>query len=101
MTLDETADALAALGNPTRLSIYHLLVRAGAPGMTVGRIQAELGVPGSTLSHHLKHLLAVDLVEQERDGTSLVCCAKFDRMDELLDFLTAECCTDFGLDRTG
>ena len=81
MTLDETADALNALGNPTRLSIFRLLVRAGEAGLSVGSVQAELAIPGSTLTHHLKHLLSVGLIHQERHGTTLLCRADFDQMN--------------------
>lgn len=101
MALTETADALAALGNPTRLAIYQLLVRAGQPGLNVGTIQAELDIPGSTLTHHLKQLMAVGLVHQERQGTSLICRADYARMEGILEFLTAECCTGLRLDATG
>ena len=92
MTLDETADALNALGNPTRLSIYRLLVRAGEGGLSVGAIQGALDVPGSTLTHHLKHLMSVGLIHQERQGTTLLCRADYGRMNAVLGFLTAECC---------
>jgi len=98
MTLDETADALNALGNPTRLSIYRLLVKAGEAGLSVGTIQAELAIPGSTLTHHLKHLMAVDLIHQERQGTTLLCRADYARMNAVLGFLTAECCIGVGSD---
>jgi len=95
MTLDETADALSALGNPTRLSIYRLLVRAGEEGLSVGAIQAALSIPGSTLTHHLKHLKSVGLIHQERHGTTLLCRADYSQMNAVLGFLTAECCVGF------
>ncbi len=101
MTLDETADSLNALGNPTRLSIFRLLVRAGKAGLSVGAIQAELAIPGSTLTHHLKHLIAVGLIHQERQGTTLLCRADYDRMNAVLGFLTAECCVGLALDAAG
>ena len=101
MTLDETADALNALGNPTRLSIFRLLVRAGAAGLSVGSIQAELAIPGSTLTHHLKHLKSVGLVHQERHGTTLLCRADYDQMNAVLGFLTAECCVGLVVDAAG
>lgn len=93
MQVDETADRLAALGNATRLEIFRLLVKAGEPGLPVGAIQAELSIPASTLSHHVRHLVAVNLVEQERVRTSLICRANYDVMKSVLDFLTDECCT--------
>jgi DNA-binding transcriptional ArsR family regulator len=58
------------LGNPTRLKIYRILVRAGEEGMAVGRLQERLDIAASTLSHHLKALVAVGLVTQTREGTT-------------------------------
>lgn len=94
MTLDDAAGRMEALGNPTRLAVYRLLVRAGDAGMTVGRIQERLEIAPSTLSHHLKALVLVGLVQQERDRTSLICRANYGTMRGLIDFLSAECCAD-------
>jgi len=94
MTLEETAASLEALGNSTRLAIYRLLVRAGPDGLAVGSIQAATEVPHSTLSHHLHRLISVQLVEQERQGTTLICRANYATMDRVIAFLTAECCAD-------
>ncbi|HZP78103.1 MAG TPA: metalloregulator ArsR/SmtB family transcription factor [Pseudolabrys sp.] len=94
MKIEAAAARLEALGNPTRLQIYRALVRAGDPGLPVGKLQGKLGLPASTLSHHLKTLLAVDLVRQERQGTTLMCHANYDLMHGLVDFLVAECCAD-------
>ena len=92
--LDSIADRLSALGNPTRLQIYRLLVRSGDAGMSVGRIQSVLSVPASTLSHHLKLLDAVDLIVREKQGTTLICRARYDVMDRVIHFLADECCAD-------
>jgi DNA-binding transcriptional ArsR family regulator len=92
MELQQAAARLEALGNATRLAIYRLLVRAGPQGMTVGVIQQDLGIPGSTLSHHLRRLIEVGLVTQERHGAMLLCRASYPAMDDLVAFLTAECC---------
>lgn len=73
MKIDEAAARLEALGNPTRLKIYRMLVRAGDPGLSVGKLQSRLSIPASTLSHHLKTLIIVGLVSQERDVTTLIC----------------------------
>ena len=72
MKLDDAAARLEALGNPTRLKIYRTLVRAGAEGMPVGRLQSRLDLAASTLSHHLKTLIGVGLVTQAREGTTLL-----------------------------
>ena len=65
MKLTDAAAQLEALGNPTRLSIYRTLVRAGESGLSVGRLQAKIGAAASTLSHHLQKLIQVELVSQE------------------------------------
>lgn len=94
MKIDEAAARLEALGNPTRLKIYRMLVRAGDPGLSVGKLQSRLSIPGSTLSHHLKTLIIVGLVSQERDATTLICRANYPMMRGLVQFLVAECCTE-------
>ncbi len=94
MKLDDAAAHLEALGNPTRLKIYRTLVRAGDAGLSVGRLQDKLKIAPSTLSHHIKTLMVVGLINQVRDATTLVCHANYDVMRGLVDFLVAECCTD-------
>ena len=94
MKLDDAAARLEALGNPTRLKIYRLLVRAGAEGLPVGRLQAKIDIAASTLSHHLKALIGVGLVSQTREGTTLVCHTNYELMRGLIDYLVAECCTE-------
>ena len=93
MDMDLAAKQLAELGNPHRLLAYRLLVKAGDDGLTVGEIQAHLQIPGSTLSHHLSHLIWADLVVQEREGRALRCRANFAAMRRLVGFLADECCT--------
>ena len=75
--IEDAAARLEALGNPTRLAVYRLLVRAGEDGLSVGQLQKRLKLAGSTLSHHLRALITVDLVSQERQGTTLTCRANF------------------------
>ena len=94
MKLDDAASRLEALGNPTRLRIYRMLVRAGDPGLSVGKLQGRLSVAASTLSHHLKTLIIVGLISQERDGTTLICRANYPAMRGLVEFLVAECCSE-------
>jgi ArsR family transcriptional regulator, arsenate/arsenite/antimonite-responsive transcriptional repressor len=94
MNLVDAAARLEALGNSTRLSIYRLLVKAGDGGVPVGRIQSQLDLAASTLSHHLKALVIVGLVRQERSGTVLFCQANYPTMRGLVEFLVAECCTE-------
>ncbi len=97
MMLEQAARQLEALGNPTRLSIYRILVQAGAEGMPVGHIQETLGIPASTLSHHCKRLIDTGLVSQERHGTTLICRTFYPAMEALLGFLSDECCVDGSL----
>lgn len=92
--LDEAAARLEALGNPTRLAIYRLLVRAGEDGRPVGQIQGTIKIPASTLSHHLKHLEISGLVRRRKDGVTHYCSANFAAMDALIGYLTEECCAD-------
>lgn len=94
MKIDDAATRLEALGNATRLRIYRMLVRAGEPGMSVGKLQSRLGIAASTLSHHLKTLLIVGLITQERDGTTLICRTNYPMMRGLVEFLVAECCSE-------
>jgi DNA-binding transcriptional ArsR family regulator len=94
MKLDDAAAHLEALGNPTRLKIYRALIRAGAAGLPVGRLQDKLKIAPSTLSHHIKALVIVGLVTQVREATTLVCHANYEVMQGLVDFLVAECCAD-------
>lgn len=94
MKLDDAAARLEALGNPTRLKIFRALVRAGDNGLSVGKLQLKLDIAGSTLSHHLKSMLIVGLIVQERQSTTLICRANYDVMRSLLDFLVEECCVE-------
>ncbi len=94
MKLDDAAARLEALGNPTRLKIFRALVRVGDNGLSVGKLQMKLDIAPSTLSHHLKSMLIVGLIAQERQSTTLICRANYDVMRGLLDFLVAECCVE-------
>lgn len=94
MKVEIAAAQLEALGNATRLDIYRKLVRAGLGGTSVGRLQAKMDMPGSTLSHHLKKLVEAGLATQERQGTTLICRANYPSMNALIGFLSDECCAD-------
>ena len=96
MNLEQASKQLEALGNITRLQIYRTLVRAGEAGLPVGQIQERLGIPGSTLSHHLQRLLLTGLVTQERQATTLICRANYPAMNGLIGYLADECCADAG-----
>jgi ArsR family transcriptional regulator, arsenate/arsenite/antimonite-responsive transcriptional repressor len=87
------ADMFSAMGTDARLRIMQLLLTAHPEGLVVGEIQEELGLPGSTLSHHLDKLRNEDLVRVQRESTFLRYTANTDALQELLQFLYAECCT--------
>ncbi len=93
MHLDTAAALLKELGHSTRLRIYRRLVTAGTDGLSVGELQQELEIPGSTLSHHISALLAVSLIKQRREGRTLFCTAQYATLQNLLSFLADECCS--------
>ena len=87
------ADILGALGNETRLHVFRLLVRAGPDGMNIGQIQEHLGTAPSTLAHHIQTLVHANLVNQTKNGRAVQCTANFDTMEEIVAYLTDECCS--------
>lgn len=87
------ADMFSAMGTEARLRILRLLLSAHPEGMTVGEIGTELGIPGSTLSHHLEKLKNEGLVSVRRESQYLWYSANTKTLEELLGFLYAECCT--------
>jgi ArsR family transcriptional regulator, arsenate/arsenite/antimonite-responsive transcriptional repressor len=87
------ADMFSAMGTEPRLRIMQLLLSAHPDGLVVGDIQTELEIPNSTLSHHLEKLKTEGLVEVQRQGTFLRYTANTEALQELLQFLYAECCT--------
>ena len=87
------ADRFSAMGTEPRLRIMQLLLKAHPEGLVVGDIQNELEIPNSTLSHHLDKLKNEDLVEVQREGTFLRYTANTEALQELVQFLYAECCT--------
>lgn len=87
----------AALGTEVRLRILRLLLSAHPAGMVAGEIQAELGIPASTLSHHLEKLRGEGLVTFQRESTFLRYRAHTAALQELLGFLFAECCSRTGV----
>ncbi len=94
MKLDDAANILAKIGNPTRLKVVRLLVRAGDNGLAVGMIQKKLNIPGSTLTHHITHLKSAGVIRQQRQQATLICKMEFDVLRNLVDYLTEKCCVD-------
>ncbi|HLY62741.1 MAG TPA: metalloregulator ArsR/SmtB family transcription factor [Terriglobia bacterium] len=87
------AEMFAAMGAEPRLRIVQLLLTAHPQGLVVGDIQEDLEIPASTLSHHLEKLKNEGLVRVRREGTFLWYIANTSALQELMDFLYAECCT--------
>src|SRR5579863_6916225 len=87
------AEMFAAMGAEPRLRIVQLLLTAHPQGLVVGDIQDELGIPASTLSHHLDKLKNEELVRVRREGTFLWYTANTESLQEIINFLYAECCT--------
>lgn len=90
--LSVQVEQFAALGHPLRLAILRQLIQGDPAGTPAGEIQAAVGVPASTLSHHLGTLGAARLVAVERQGTTLRYRADFDTLRALTVFLWGNCC---------
>ena len=88
----QVVKALAALAQPTRLSIYRLLVTRGPEGMAAGQIAEKLKVSPATMSFHFKSLSHAGLVESRQDGLFIYYAANFAVMNGMVDYLTENCC---------
>lgn len=92
MEITQAIVPLAALAQHTRLAIYRLLVQAGHDGLSVGEIGATVKSAGATLSFHLAQLTHAELIVPRHEGRFIFYCANYARMNDLLAFLTANCC---------
>jgi ArsR family transcriptional regulator len=92
MTESEIVRSLAALAQEVRLRVFRALIVAGEDGLTPGTLSDQLEVPGNALSFHLKELTHAGLINQERKGRNLVYRASFATMNDLLGYLTENCC---------
>jgi DNA-binding transcriptional ArsR family regulator len=92
MTEQEVVRALDSIAHLSRLQIFRLLVVSGKSGTTPKVLSETLGIPATGLSFHLKELTHSGLITQERDGRNLIYRAAFTRMNELVSFLTLNCC---------
>nr|CAB42635.1 hypothetical protein [Stutzerimonas stutzeri] len=92
MDHEKVAASLAELGNSHRLSVFRFLVKAGHDGASVGDIQKGLGIPASTLSHHLARMAKVGLIRQEKHSRTIVCIPEYGHLENLIGFLQEECC---------
>ena len=89
--------ALAALAQETRLAVFRLLIETGPEGLPVGKIGERVGVTGATLSFHLKELTHADLITMRHEGRYVYCVANFATMNNLLAYLTDNCCGGRGV----
>jgi DNA-binding transcriptional ArsR family regulator len=94
MEIEIAAKVMKELGHPTRLAIFKRLVKSGYQGLAVGVVQEELGIPGSTLSHHLSRLASAGLIVQRREGRVLYCVVEYEKFLAVISFLQDECCAD-------
>lgn len=92
MKTRDALKALAAIAQETRLAIFRLLVQAGKDGLSVGTIGDKLDLPGATLSFHLKELANASLIEARQQSRFIYYSANYARMNELLAYLTENCC---------
>jgi ArsR family transcriptional regulator, arsenate/arsenite/antimonite-responsive transcriptional repressor len=92
MEIDSAVTALAALAQSTRLAIFRLLIEAGTEGVAAGRIGEALNVPAATCSFHLKELYRAGLVTMRQEKQFIYYVVDFERMAELMTFLTQNCC---------
>lgn len=84
--------ALSALAHESRLQVHRLLVQAGEEGLSAGAIAEQLSIPASSLSFHLTHMQAAEMVLQRRKGRSLIYSVNFECMDALMAYLQENCC---------
>lgn len=94
MDVDEVAMVLRELGHPHRLKIFKRLVKAGFEGLPVGVLREELGIPHSSMTHHVASLVRAGLIHQQREGRTLLCIPHYGRLWAVTAFLQDECCVD-------
>lgn len=92
MKITKAVEALSALAQGSRLSIFRLLVQAGKNGVPAGVIGEQLGIPAATLSFHLKELTRAKLLSSRKEGRYVIYSANYPEMDKLIAFLTENCC---------
>jgi ArsR family transcriptional regulator len=93
MESKQVVKALAALAQESRLAIFRLLVERGPEGFTPSELSERLVVPAPTLSFHLKELQHADLIVSRRRGRNLFYSANFPSMNDLITYMTENCCT--------
>ncbi|MEZ4364997.1 MAG: metalloregulator ArsR/SmtB family transcription factor [Kofleriaceae bacterium] len=94
--VERHAAQLAALGNPLRLAVIRMVVQGAPAGTVVGELKRRLGVPWSTLSHHLDKLTRAGLLEARPDGRFIYYRASYAALRALTDYLWEDCCQGGG-----
>jgi len=94
MDTNDAVQALKELGHVHRLKIFKRLVKSGYDGLPVGEIREEVGIPHSSMTHHIASLVRAGLIIQKREGRILRCIPQYQRLWDLIDFLQEECCVD-------
>ena len=88
----KAASAFAALGHPARVAILRLLVQAGSDGLSVSTMREHLKIPATTFGHHLKAMVEAGLIQQSRQGRTLISTADYSAIQDLVAFLMEDCC---------
>lgn len=96
MKPNEAVTALYALAHEHRLGVYRMLVEAGPEGLNAGTIAQKLKLPPSSLTFHLQHLHRAELITQQRSSRQLIYSADFAVMNDLMGYLTENCCAGSG-----
>lgn len=96
MKTNDAVKALGALAQESRLEIFRLLVRKGGEGIAAGDLSNHFKMPPATMSFHLKELSNAGLLASRRESRSIIYAANYGHMQELLGFLTENCCADNG-----
>ena len=95
LSIEDAAQAFAALGSEQRIQVLRCLVRAGPDGLAMGELASRTGIGASTLTHHLRFLTQSKLVRQTKKGRSIISsAASFDTVEVLASFLLSQCCAD-------
>lgn len=92
MEMKAAVSSLSALAHQGRLSVFRMLMQAGRDGLAAGEIARRLDVPANTLSSNLTILANAGLIENRRDGRSLIYTARYEHMTALLEYLMEDCC---------
>ena len=92
MEIQSVLNAFGALSQESRLKVFRLLVQRGPDGMPAGTIASQLGITPATMSHHLEQLSQAGLVSSRREGRSIIYSAKYDTMQNLINYLMENCC---------